>query len=1233
MNIKKFDIVAINANIVYNKNGDHDPNGKMYVLKEYEEEVKKAIEENPHKPVKLVQPLVVRVNVGDLVEIKFKNKTDMPASIHIQGDGYNVNTSDGANVGFNKNTIAKKGKTKKYKWYAKREGTFLFHDMADTSSTNNSANLHGLFGAIIVEPVGATWTDPETGEDLDFGINADIHHPYKEDWREYVTLFHDEPEVYDINGNTTINPETGLHDGTMPINYRAEPGRSRIPAGTGGVGEEVSMSSWPFGDPAVPLLRAYVGDPIKWKLIHAGIKETHVFHFHNHQWRLETDDPKSTLIDSISFSPQQCIEFTPVFGAGSLTKTIGDVIWHCHLYPHFMQGMWGLLRILDRLEDGTRKLPDGTISPKLVPLPDREEPLKPDEMHPGYPNFILGETGKKATKPPLGIIGEEARGPTSLEEANLIDDYEPGQLYSKTFKDGAPIRVFDIVAIQLPIIYNKQGWNDPEGRIFVLKEDKEDIIAGKKKIEPLVIRANAGENIEVRFINELPESIGPNAFQIKTETTEAGYHIHLVKFDTIPSDGSANGYCNDASAVPNDTLIERFYADDELKTVFFHDHLFPNAHQQHGLFGGMIIEPAGSEYYDMKTGKEIKSGTQAIIKPLMGKDFREFTLFVHDFALLYDKDGNPLNPPSAPGSHDDQGVMGINYKCEPLMFRKGDPAYSFSSHIHGDPCTPIMEAYEGDSIIIRLLDGAFEEQHSFNIHGMRFRKEIKDEFSPIINSQTLGISEAFNFEIDEDYTKGDYLYYFGGMDDLWLGLWGLIRVYDKLNEDLIPLSDRKKLKKDIKCKKTEDIKIEEKFEESKENNEHTKEYKKIKKPEVVKFLCKKKNKKVRRFDIVAIQKNIVYNKYGDHDPNGLMFVRAKDEEAVLSGKMEPKPLILRANAGDLIEVKLTNHLFKKVPESKFPEVPVQTDYLASNRVSLHANLLKYDVLSSDGTTVGYNPDQTIGVGETITYKWYADEELGACLLTGFADIMNHRKHGLFGAIIIEPPESKYFCNSCGLRTEGGDEEVIVSNPEETFREIVLFIQNGLALYNKSGELIDLRKEDHEEHERENIEEDYEEETEDGHEEEDEDFDTEDQGQKGFNYRSERFENRLKKNKNLTKVMDSFVHGDPATPVFKAYTGDNVRIRLIMPADKPRNIGFVIHGHSWRQQDKDPLSPIVSSTGAISVGNVFNYTLKDGANCLPGDYCYRSGSFRWDVEQGMWGILRIYDKEQSDLYRL
>ncbi|MFQ9800185.1 MAG: hypothetical protein ACLR23_15995 [Clostridia bacterium] len=60
-------------------------------------------------------------------------------------------------------------------------------------------------------------------------------------------------------------------------------------------------------------------------------------------------------------------------------------------------------------------------------------------------------------------------------------------------------------------------------------------------------------------------------------TDIVGYHIHLVKFDTIVSDGSANGWNNIAGARQYETLIERFYANEELNTVFFHDHLLPTA--------------------------------------------------------------------------------------------------------------------------------------------------------------------------------------------------------------------------------------------------------------------------------------------------------------------------------------------------------------------------------------------------------------------------------------------------------------------------------------------------------------------------------------------------------------------------------------------------------------------------------------------------------------------------------
>lgn len=360
---------------------------------------------------------------------------------------------------------------------------------------------------------------------------------------------------------------------------------------------------------------------------------------------------------------------------------------------------------------------------------------------------------------------------------------------------------------------------------------------------------------------------------METITNIVGYHIHLVKFDTIVSDGAANGWNNIAGARKYETLIERFFANTELNTVFFHDHPFANAHQQHGVFGALIIEEAGATFHDVRTGKELAFGTKAVIRRKDGTSFREFALFVHDFALLFDKDGNALNPPEVPGSHDDPGVMGINYRCEPMRERlkyHDDPAYIFSSLVHGDPATPILETYPGDEIIIRLLDGAHEEQHSFNLTGLSWKKEITDVFSPQVASQTLGISEAFNIHIEKAYQPGDYLYYFGGIDDAWLGLWGIIRAYRHVTKRLKPI-----------CHGKDSM---------------------IPLPP-----CPTKDSVVRKYEIAAIQRNIRYNKHGDHDPDGLIFVPLEEADAAMDKNYRPKPLILRANAGGMyLLIKGTN---------------------------------------------------------------------------------------------------------------------------------------------------------------------------------------------------------------------------------------------------------------------------------------------------------------------------------------
>lgn len=1187
--VRTFQIEAIQIPIVYNKYGDHDPNGLLYVLAKDADRIRdRAIQcfhQEIPQPYEEVRPLVIRAKLGEKVQVRFRHSLNRDLSIHVQGLAYDVNTSDGASVGFNEDSTTKNEIT--YTWFAQNEGVYLFHDMADARSSEEGTNVHGLFGAIIVEPPESEWLDPESGEELESGLFADIYTPGQPAFREYTVFFHDELEIMDKDGMPPMDHHTVLPSATTGISYRSEPMRNRMPLTEDPTdsGEDISMSSWVYGDPAPPILRAYVGDPTKIRLVHGGIKETHVFHLHNHQWRLEGNNPMSTILDSISISPQECYTLDILYGAGSLNGVIGDVIFHCHLYPHFHEGMWTLWRIHDRLEDGSGRQPDGTIIPPLKPLRDRVRPPKKDALHPGYPNFIQGEVGDPPRQPPYGILdsdGENVIEPTPLEEANFVEDFAPGALYTRTCpchtdEYCGSVKVFEMAMIQAKVTYNSYGWNDPQGRFFVMKEELEKhggleeyirkIETQEIQAEPLVIRANAGDCIEFRTTNLLPEYLEGSAFQLRTRTDIVGHHVHLVKFDTIVSDGAANGWNNIAGARKYETLVERFFANEELHTVFFHDHLFANSHQQHGLFGAMIIEEAGATFHDTCTGMEISAGTSAVIRRKDGTSFREFTLFVHDFALLFDGEGNPLNPPQVPGSHDDPGVMGINYRAEPMRERlkkQEDPAYIFSSLVHGDPATPVLETYPGDELMIRLLDGAHEEQHVLNIAGMSWKKELTDVNSPLSASQTLGISEAFNLRITKPYLAGDYLYYSGGIDDAWLGMWGIIRAHDKKVKHLKPI-----------CKGKDSI---------------------LPLPP-----CPGRRDVVRKYEIAAIQMNIVYNKYGDHDPNGLLFVPLKDVDRALTGHYVPKPLILRANVGDWLEVTLHNAFSPNspIPYFKYPRVPLDYEHKPSERVSLNPQFLQYDPVCDSGINVGYNDkEQTVGIGESKKYLWKADQEYGTCILQSFGDMRNHRHHGLFGAVIIEPAGAKWYKNFTKRSGDYEEQAVITAPGMENFREYVLFMQDGIRLLDADGKLIQ---------------------TASGTEEEP--VDAEDTGEKGYNYRSERFANRLKKDVRISKIFSSKTHGDPATPILKAYQSDRIVIRAAMPADKPRNIGLAVHGHMWREQPKDPFSRVIPLQGAISVGNRFDMELEQGAS-LPGDYLYRSGSLKWDVESGMWGILRV-----------
>jgi manganese oxidase len=178
------------------------------------------------------------------------------------------------------------------------------------------------------------------------------------------------------------------------------------------VNEEQHHSSWMFGDPATPVLKAYLGDPVRIRLVHAGVKETHVFHLHLYGWHHDPDNHRSPVIDAISITPQTGHTIVPLYGAGNVQSVPGDSIFHCHLYPHFHMGMWGMLRAFDTEQEGrdgpplaedgpyagrrVGRYPDGTRIERLAVLPDRQAPPPATAERPGFPLFVPGRVGPAA---------------------------------------------------------------------------------------------------------------------------------------------------------------------------------------------------------------------------------------------------------------------------------------------------------------------------------------------------------------------------------------------------------------------------------------------------------------------------------------------------------------------------------------------------------------------------------------------------------------------------------------------------------------------------------------------------------------------------------------------------------------------------------------------------------------------------------------------------------------------
>ena len=735
--------------------------------------------------------------------------------------------------------------------------------------------------------------------------------------------------------------------------------------------------------------------------------------------------------------------------------------------------------------------------------------------------------------------------------------------------------------------------------------------------------------------------------------------------------------------------------DRTLRTVFTHDHFGPSTHQQTGLYAGLVIEPSGSKWRHPENGTFFggrfdggpTSWRADILTSNQAESYREFLIEFADFQLAYKPNekfpdpANAINPPArkeiglpflldppdvCPGgvappcpeavSADDVGTMVLNYRNEPLALRvrnpntnaqasglAGDLSFAFRSDVTradpdlnvqpnfyppltggvqpGDPFTPLLRAYEDDRVQVRILVGAHEEGHNFAINGVKWLFEPSFENSGFRNSQMMGISEHYEFVIPSLAKHGigsatDYLYSAGrATDDLWNGLWGIMRAYAKAQPDLLTLP----------------------------NNPDGMA------PAVTNLgdfngVCPR-SAPVRNFVVRAARakdilpdQTLIYNSRTQHngilhDPTALLYVRESDIDplsGLYTGPVEP--LVLRAAAGDCMEVTLLNRLPNEPTDlDGFNTLPMIVNRFNNNQirpsrhVGLHPQLVFFDVTRSDGQNVGFNPTQTAEPGSKVTYQWYAGDlnidstgyatgrpiEFGAINLMP-SDPIKQAHKGLIGGLIIEPQRATW------VEDEKMRSAATVTAGSKIFREFVVHFQTDLNLRfgYPDGPVPNLAETE----------------------------DPEDSGQKAVNYRTEpmwkRFNYAPQTPLNVTRTFDfssafsnEKVGAEPQTPIFTAKAGQQVRFRTLNAGGHARNNVFTLHGHIWPELPYILQSTVLETnlvsefTGAfmgIGPSSHFDALLRNGAGgkfLVPGDYLWRTQQ-SFMVDGGIWGLFRV-----------
>lgn len=622
------------------------------------------------------------------------------------------------------------------------------------------------------------------------------------------------------------------------------------------------------GDPFTPLLRAYENDKVQIRILVGAHEETHNLTINGHKWLHQPGTPQDPLaVNNSGYRNSQMAGISEHFEFLTGKESImGNRPFIDYLYQNSASvdgqwnGIWGILRIYNGR---------AALQTDLLTLPNNLEGAAPsatnDSSFPTDTEFPNGITDYKDTTDASVTADTTTTNDTKFMSPDMVADPErTGQGFAGTTKTvvmslptdfstgkiiatgicplNAPRRTISVAAVNasaLPggtLVYNSRAGNggalnDPTAIMYFRSSDIDAF--GKVKagvpIEPLVVRARAGECINFNLFNKLPKLMADldgfntmpniihhfNANQVKP-SNQVGLHPQLLAYNVVNSDGKNVGFNPNQTVGPGGVARYTWYAGDvvingnqRLATPieFGATNLIssdPIKHSNKGAIGSLIIEPQGSTWIEDATSR-----AQATVTKTDGTSFREFvTQFQTDLNLRY-ADGSPVPNLAGPdGAEDaeDSGQKAINYRTEPLWKRMGyAPETPFeltrnfdftnvltNAIVGGDPETPVFTAQAGQEVRFRLLNSNGHMRNNvFNLHGHFWQEEPYTNNSKSIGNNPFsefkgaqyGIGPSSHYEVipvnragGARRVAGDYLYRTQESFMFDGGIWGIFRV-------------------------------------------------------------------------------------------------------------------------------------------------------------------------------------------------------------------------------------------------------------------------------------------------------------------------------------------------------------------------------------------------------------------------------------------------------------------------